>query len=237
VRDWWTQFIMARDGIDPLPTTAAPTAGTGLPLPGLPRAPSGTAPPALSSVTAGSHPFRGLGFSPYANAPLSPSGGVDANRYNGTLDSTIMRTLPGDPVTPTTPATPPTSPDVRRRLFELGTSAEHFGDSVDYATKNRVLSKILQNTTTRSNVFVVWIQIDFFQARDVSPPNGVVRVGAKLPTSPGYRAIFVIDRSQAMSLMSQQFLPSVDPATGNFVFSLDQSFNYQSLVLFQQRIH
>ena len=99
-----------------------------------------------------------------------------------------------------------------------------------------MLSKILQNTTTRSNVFLVWIQIDYFQARDVNPPNGVVRIGAKLATSPAYRGFFVIDRSQAMSQMGPQFLPSVDPATGRFVFSMNQSFNYQSLVLFRQRI-
>jgi hypothetical protein len=235
VRDWWTQFVMARDGIDPLLPTAVPTAGTGLPLPGLPRTPSGTAPPAGASVTGGSHPFRGLGFSAYASAPASTSGGIDANRYNGTLDSTILRTLPGDPVTPTSPAVPPTSPDVRRRLFELGTSAEHFADGVDYATRNRVLSKILQNTTTRSNVFLVWIQIDFFQAKDVNPPNGVVRIGARLNSSPGpYRGFFVIDRSQALSLMGSQYLPAA--TTSPFVFSMNQSFNYQSLVLFRQRI-
>ena len=59
-RDWWLQFITARDGIDPLATTAAPIAGTGLPLPGMPRVPSGIVPPVGSSVTAGSHPFRGM---------------------------------------------------------------------------------------------------------------------------------------------------------------------------------
>ena len=81
-------------------------------------------------------------------------------------------------------------------------------DAVDYATKNRVLSKILQNTTTRSNVFFVWIQVDFFQAKDVNPPNGVVRIGANWRRSPAYRGFFVIDRSQALSLMRPQFLPS-----------------------------
>ena len=181
--------------------------------------------------------------------PVAPdrgaTGGMDANGYNGTLDSNILRALPGDPVTPPVVATPQNTPDTRRRLFELGTLAEHQFTSlpvpgpvgIDYATKNRVLSKILQNTTTRSNVFLVWIQIDFFQAKDVNPPNGVVRIGARLTFVAGpYRGFFVIDRSQAMSLMGQQFLPAVDPTTDKFVFSLNQSFNYQSLVLFRQRI-
>jgi hypothetical protein len=241
-RDWWLQFLTSRDGIDPLPTTVtAPlqTAGTGLPLPGMPRVPSGVLPPTLpapgSSVPAGSHPFRSPGFSAYASGtgPAAAFGGVDVNGYNGTLESTILRSLPGDPVTA---PTPPPSPDGRRRLFELGTAPEHAADTVDYATKNRVLSKILQNTTTRSNVFLVWIQIDFFSAKDVNPPNGVVRIGAKLGTSPAYRGFFVIDRSQAMNLMGPQFLPAKDPTTNKFVFSMNQSFNYQSLILYRQRI-
>ncbi len=91
----------------------------------------------------------------------------------------------------THPATtaPPNAPDGRRRIFEVGTTNDHAVDAVDYGTKNRVLSKILQNTTTRSNVFFVWIQVDFFQALDVSPPNGVVRIGGKLATSPAYRGL------------------------------------------------
>jgi hypothetical protein len=242
VRDWWLQFLTSRDGIDPLPATVVlplQTAGTGLPLPGMPRTPSGVLPPPLpapgSSVPAGSHPFRSPGFSAYASGtgPAAAFGGVDVNGYNGTLETTILRSLPGDPVTA---PTPPPSPDGRRRLFELGTAAEHGADTVDYATKNRVLSKILQNTTTRSNVFLVWIQIDFFTAKDVLPPNGVVRIGSKLGTSPAYRGFFVIDRSQALSLMTPQFLPATDPTTNKFVFSMNQSFNYQSLILYRQRI-
>jgi hypothetical protein len=241
-RDWWLQFLTARDGVDPLPTA---NGGTNLSLPGMPRYPSGTAPTTAPiwgttfntgvAVPPGSHPFRGAGFSAYANAPLSTTGGEDQYGYNSTLDSNILRALSGDPVTLPAAALPPNSPDGRRRMFEVGLATDHAADVVDYATKGRVLSKILQNTTTRSNVFLVWIQIDFFQARDVNPPNGVVRIGQKLSTSPAYRGFFVVDRSQAMSLMQQQFLPATTAGTP-FVFSLNQSFNYQSLVLFQQRI-
>jgi hypothetical protein len=238
-RDWWLQFLAARDGVDPLPTAIG---GTNLSLPGMPRYPSGTAPPSapnafstLAAVAPGSHPFRGQGFSAYASAPGSTSGGEDANGYNSTLDSNILRALTGDQVTAPATVPPANSPDGRRRIFEVGTTADHAADAVDYATKGRVLSKILQNTTTRSNVFFVWMQIDFFYARDVNPPNGVVRIGAKLPgaASPGYRSFFVIDRSQALSLMNQQYLPS---NTTPFVFSTNQSFNYLSLVTFRQRM-
>jgi hypothetical protein len=225
-RDWWEQFIATRDGVDPLPVA---NGGTGLSIPGLPRVPPGNLPIA-GGVPAGSHPFRGMGFAAF--------GGVDANGYNGSLESNALRSLSGDPVTPPTPA--PTF-DLRRRLFELGTEGEHSASNWDYATKQRLWSRLAGNTTTRSNVFFVWIQVDFFQAKDVGPSltpadTGVVRIGSKLGTSPAYRGFFVIDRSQALPLMSSQYLPSTDAATGKFVFSLNQSFNWQSLVLYRQRI-
>jgi hypothetical protein len=240
VRDWWLQFLTARDGIDPLPLASG---GSGLPLAGLPPTVSGVAPPAGSAVAGGSHEFRDAGFSAF--------GPVDVNGYNGTLESTILRTLAGDPVTPNT-GTVPAYPYSRRQLLEVGSAAGHLAEAdtsvapavpTDYTARHRVLSKILQNTTTRSNVFLVWMQVDFFQARDINPPNGVVRIGQMLPqpggpstggaTTPGYRSFFVIDRSQAMNLMSQQYLPS---KTSPFVFSTNPSFNWQSLVLFQQRM-
>jgi hypothetical protein len=293
VRDWWEQFITTRDGVDPLPLS---NGGTGLSIPGMPRAPmlptwtASTAyalgatiiPPTLNGYTyvcttpgtsgtsqpttwptlpgvnvndgsavwtfgginpSGSQPFHELGFSAY--------GGVDSNGYSGPLESTMLRSLSSDAVSPpigTTSAVAPTF-DLRRRLFELGTNAEHLASrdssgalpaGLDYATKQRLLARLAGNTTTRSNVFFVWIQVDFFQAKDVGPAltpadTGVVRIGSKLSTSPAYRGFFVIDRSAALPLMTSQYLPSA--TTGQpFVFSFNQSFNWQSLVLFQQRI-
>jgi hypothetical protein len=224
VRDWWQQFIATRDGVDPLPIA---NGGTGLSIPGLPRAPAGIV-PTTGGTPPGSHPFRGMGFSAF--------GGVDLNGYNGPLESNALRSLSGDAV-----ATGAGTFDLRRRLFELGSTGEHTGSNWDYATKQRLLSRLVGNTTTRSNVFFVWIQVDFFQAKDVGPSltpadTGVVRIGSKLGTSPAYRGFFVIDRSQALPLMTPQYLPATDPTTGKFVFSLNQSFNWQSLVLYRQRI-
>jgi hypothetical protein len=45
----------------------------------------------------------------------------------------------------------------------------------------------------------------------------------------------VIDRSQALPLVTLQSLPA-SVAGQPFVFSFNQSFNYQSLILYQQRI-
>jgi hypothetical protein len=223
VRDWWQQFIATRDGVDPLPIA---NGGTGLSIPGLPRAPAGIV-PTTGGTPPGSHPFRGMGFSAF--------GGVDLNGYNGPLESNALRSLSGDAV-----ATGAGTFDLRRRLFELGSTGEHTGSNWDYATKQRLLSRLVGNTTTRSNVFFVWIQVDFFQAKDVGPSltpadTGVVRIGSKLGTSPAYRGFFVIDRSQALPLMTPQYLPAA--VSGQpFVFSFNQSFNWQSLVLYRQRI-
>ena len=131
LRDWWLQFITARDGIDPLPTA---NGGTNLPLPGLPRYPSGTSPrrtarrlaPGLA-VPPGSHPFRGAGFSAYANAPSSTTGGEDASTA---ITARSIRPFCGlfraiRSLSPT-PATPANTPDGRRRIFEVGTSTEHW---------------------------------------------------------------------------------------------------------------
>ena len=156
---------MARDGVDPLPVNLLPPLepGTNMPLPGMPRYPSGVItsswPTGLNTATAvppGSHPFRGMGFSAYANAAGSTTGGEDQYGYNSTLDSTILRALAGDNVMPLATTAPPNAPDSRRRIFEVGTTNDHAVDAVDYGTKNRVLSKILQNTTTvQQRVFCV----------------------------------------------------------------------------------
>lgn len=204
VRDWWEQFITTRDGVDPLPLNQG---GTGLSIPGMPRAPilptwtastsyalgatitpptpngytyicttpgtSGASPPpptgtppnawlptsgigtpgtlvtdgtltwTLNGINpSGSQPFHELGFSAY--------GGVDSNGYSGPLESTMLRSLSSDAVSPpiatTSTGVPPF--DMRRRLFELGTNAEHLASrdaattmpaGLDYATKQRLL--------------------------------------------------------------------------------------------------
>ncbi|MGE3316304.1 MAG: hypothetical protein AB7O26_14405, partial [Planctomycetaceae bacterium] len=207
-RDWWTQFIIARDGTDPI---------TGLPLPGVPRSAASVAP-------TGSRPFRGLGFSQH--------GENHTVAHNGTLEHTIFRTIAGD--------TTGGQVDERRRLFELGTKAEHDSSAVNYTAKHRLLSKILNNTTTRSNVFVISIEIAFFEAKEV--PDGastVVRIGGRIPSSTAfktsYRGFFVVDRSRAMELLKPEDLPQVEPAPINkFVSSFNQQFNYNSLVTYRR---
>jgi len=185
-RDWWLQFVQARDGIDD-PTTptlierqgdTSPSPGlTGLFLPGLP----------------GAQPFRGLQFAAH-----------DLN----SLEHTLLRGLPidaalnvgadglpgvggfdddGDTVVDNAAETgwPGTDDLQPRRLFEVGTRQDRYGlnlggvpegdeDNVDFYTRNRLLSRMMGNSTTRSNVFFVFIQVDYFEAiEDNNGPDGL----------------------------------------------------------------
>ena len=108
----------------------------------------------------------------------------------------------------------------------------------------RMLEKVQNNSTTRSNVFLVFIQVDFFQAVEVQDPGtgqNVVRVGAKLSDSPGYRGFFVIDRSKARNVIQSQDLPQsfTDPVDGEkkFNYSFNQNFDFHQLILHRQTIN
>ena len=200
-RDWYEQFMLSRDGLDPI---------TNLRLPGLPFADPAVGAPA-------GRPFRSLGF---------------AARGLTSIEDTILRQLPGDGVQ--------APPETARRLFELGSLDQHNSvspaESVPPSVRDRLLQKVLNNTTTRSNVFLIFVQLDYFEAAEVPDPGTgqqVVRIGAKRADSPGNRAFFVVDRSKALELLKQKDIPNV-ATTGSY--SINQSFNYQSLILYRQTI-
>ena len=56
------------------------------------------------------------------------------------------------------------------------------GDTVDYHTRHRLLSKIHNRTTNRSHVFMVWTTVGFFEAHRIagtSAAAGEVQIGAE----------------------------------------------------------
>ncbi|QDU07288.1 hypothetical protein [Gimesia aquarii] len=150
-----------------------------------------------------SQPFRSF----YHSTPASSATDVQNLR-----EHTIFRSLP----TESGSANP-------RLLFELATNAEHVNAgsvAVDSHTRNRILSKIAANTTTRSNTFVVFMSVAYFEATGTGTTiyGDPVQIGARLspfPTvpvrtanQPDYRGFFVIDRTRA----EQAF----EPTTGQF---------------------
>ena len=60
-----------------------------------------------------------------------------------------------------------------------------------------LLSKVMNHSTTRSHVYIVFLKVDFFEVVDDTPGDGVdnPKIGAKLADSPGHRGIFIIDVS------------------------------------------
>lgn len=167
-RDWWLQFLYARDGVDPV---------TGLILPGTPQG----------------RPFRSLGYS---------------ERSSNSLEDTVLRSLPAD-VAAAGGAPLPYSD--RRGLFEARTSGDRLssggGDAVDASARHRLLRKVYNNSTTRSNVFVVWISTRFFEAIE-TPNTGEIQIGDVMQGTSDHRGFFVIDRSlpeQAYSTNTGKF--------------------------------
>jgi hypothetical protein len=223
-RDWWVEFIKSRDGVDPL---AIGSGGSGLNLPGLPT----------------SRPFRSLAVTQDGLA---------------SIESTVLRSLrldnedvngsgvldPGEDFNGNTTLDADAG-GARRKLLELGNAAEEAADSLEYTTRQRLLAKLMNNTTVRSNVFLIFVQIDYFEAKevDVGGGNTVVRIGGKRSDSPAFRKFYVVDRSQALELLNPEDLPvmyDVNPEDGTddtFTYTFNSStFNFKSLILHEQRL-
>ena len=144
--------------------------GISVALPGLPIRPDSTI----------GRPFRSL-----ADVSYTTSSGTKTP----SVEDTILRSLPQDIGT----ANP-------RGLFEVGSDTEHTTGVLDPILRNRLLSKIHGNTTTRSNCFAIFISVKYFQAVvDPNPAaNGAIRIGGPLngKPAPEHRGFFVVDRSK-----------------------------------------
>ncbi|MDP1799305.1 MAG: hypothetical protein Q8K78_17550, partial [Planctomycetaceae bacterium] len=216
IKSWWDGLIASRDG---QVSTSAPMVSpyngavsndeTGLFLPGLPA----EAGPGLT----GSRPFRS-----FAAADQT------ATRPFATVQDTLLRAWPGESSNATSAGT--ADP---RGLFELGTLDEHLGrDSVgntvttlDPYVRSRILNKIMNNVTTRSNVFVIFASIKYFRAHRHA--SGAVQIGGPLKdpsfldserSKPELRRFYVVDRSQIEK--------AYDPQSG--------TFNFRALIEFEQ---
>ncbi len=133
----------------------------------------------------GSNPFRSLsdvGYTYDTNVPPVK---------HASVENTILRSLPAD----TSVA------GSKRRLLEIGNATDHANGGVDPFIRNRLLSKIAGNTTTRSNSFAIFISVKYFQAVEDSTTNPAVpaiRIGGPLNglPEPEHRGFFIVDRSK-----------------------------------------
>ncbi len=95
---------------------------------------------------------------------------------------------------------------------------------MDPLVRHRILSKIIGNTTTRSNVFVVFATIGMFECKELA--NGAVRIGGQIDVDGDgnkdtHRAVFIIDRSTAED--------AYDKGSG--------TFDWKKLVKARQRVN
>lgn len=213
---WWAALLASRDGGRNGSGVATFDPITNLYLPGM-----------STSV-----PFRGFSQASGALGTVIP-------QY-ASIEHTLLRSWPGDSY----PAND-TSPNQPRQIWELGTLNEHRGNdgamtpapvaTLDPHVKARLLNKLMNHFTTRSNVFVVFASVKYFRANRTA--TGAVQIGGPLkpfdvttnmPTLPPdrtdngwlpeHRRMYVIDRSQIEK--------AYDPQSG--------TFNFRALIEFQQ---
>lgn len=154
-----------------------------------------------SPGTSPSRPFRDLGtMQPTAGSATSTS----------SLEDTVLRRLPIS--------------TNGRRIFELGNETEFLNGNVDPVLRHRLLSKIMANSTTRSNCFVVFVTIGMFEC--VELPNGAIRIGGQMDVDNDgqkdtHRAAFIIDRSVAEDAYDKG----------------SKTFDWKKLVMAKQRVN
>lgn len=196
-RNWYQELLQSRDGTDYFANLA------GNPDVAIPN-----------SIV--SRPFRGTSkVDPYSTAT------VDDAVENGLLRSTTRRNgaaldLRSEPTSAyTTPGlTSPTEftsgglwttlpiqmdtlgyskPEDRnwQGLFDSGDLAN---TGIDHHTRNRILAKIANNSTTKSHVFFVWTAVGYFEAHKTT--SGYTQIGARLTDIPIHRRFSVVDMSK-----------------------------------------
>ena len=194
-RKWWFEFLKSRESryVPPLsgtPYSVDPVVN--LYVPG----------------TANSRPFRGLDALGQQALPLA----ANATPSDSPIENTIFRSLPIDSASAT-------NVNESRRLFEVGNNGtdhigpidtEAQGNPLHPTSRYRLMSKLLNNTTTRSNSFAVYITVQYYEAVQVSGFVGTgqnatqataVQIGGRLDDAPTHRGFFIVDRTGAIEQM------------------------------------
>ena len=113
-----------------------------------------------------------------------------------------------------------------RQLFEARGLGDAGSEAIDYHTRNRLLRKIANNSTNRSNIFAIWIGYELFEAHQPNPAvPDVVQIGARIEDLPGHRDFAVVD----MTRLEEAFVD--DPND-----SQPGRFDWRKFVIHRQRI-
>ncbi|MFV0446591.1 MAG: hypothetical protein ACK5Q5_23725, partial [Planctomycetaceae bacterium] len=146
------------------------------------------------------NPFRPLTYEDGRDLDTA-NGGVQANPLLN-LNSTILRRHHGTAG----------SNLANIGLFEARNPTDVTADTIDWHTRNRILSRIANLTTNRSHVYVIFGGFQLHEAYEASPNDDIpnVRIGARMTSEPVYRELIVVD----MSRLEEAY----DTATGAFNF-------------------
>lgn len=79
-------------------------------------------------------------------------------------------------------------------LFEARDIGDVGIDSIDPHTRHRLLSKVLNNSTTRSHIYAIWAGFALHDAHQL--PNGNVQVGARAEDLPLFRRFYIVDMTR-----------------------------------------
>ncbi len=186
VQDRWLEYLTERDGIT---TTydSVNNRASAFWIPGTPNA----------------QPFRSLGY-------------VHNSRVDNGQSQTLLRILSSDRVDLTGGAGSPFELATNRHWLEVGGRVHHRDPGLLSAgmQRHQILSKLMNNTTTVSNTFIVYSTAAYFEAIE-DPVSGLVRVGGRLdldgdsdPENDQQRAVFILDRTEAFK--------AFDAGTGDF---------------------
>jgi len=208
-RDRWLEFINERDGNVSSEFNGNPFDHW---IPGTPN----------------SRPFRSLG---HRSAKVNTAGTIGDD--NG-LDDTLLRRFALDRPVDLSPSrsnfagegnpvyNTGTDDATNRHWLEIGNRTYHMtNDNATAATTvehHQLLSKIINNTTTVSNTFIIYGTAAYFEAYE-DPLTGLIQVGGRMgldldsdsdqTNDPGWeqRAVFIIDRTELYN--------AYDPGTGS----------------------
>jgi len=196
-RDWWNEFARTRDGLDPILQLPLPGNPTARPFRSFNHSPTGTAKPELLENTR----LRRLALDAAANNPVGP---FDAK----------------------SPTQLSSSGKDYRRLWEARSLADKTTQTVDPVSRNRLLGKVVNNSTTRSHVFMVWMTVGFFDAIFPEPHNpAIVQIGQELEDQPRRRGFFVVDRS----LLEEALVPPAQPG-------LPPTFDFRKFIQYRREL-
>src|SRR5262249_14730684 len=116
-----------------------------------------------------------------------------------------------------------------RSLFQA-TSVNDSQGFVDPHTRNRLLAKVSNNTTVRSNVFLIWITVGFFDSYQPDPTNAnVVQIGAEMTDQRRRRGFFVVDRT----LLEDATVPATTNSAGQ---TIPANYDFRKFIQYRKTI-